>query len=155
LEYKRRDLGLIVLDAVLSLPSISMSGLFCRISLALFFYSFTVHVSFGFCSYPVFVEEEDDPCTYGTSWGFFHFTKTVRFVKKWGHFRKVRTKNASAAHVGAFPSHQTEQLNGRGWIADFFNFLGCNWINLNIGTKIKNSCKHQGVNCSFPKKSWQ
>jgi hypothetical protein len=52
---------------------IVLSGLFYRISLARFFCSFTVHVSFGFCSYVVFVEEEDDACTFGMSWEFFSF----------------------------------------------------------------------------------
>jgi hypothetical protein len=54
-----------------------------------------------------------------------------------------------AAHVGPFPSHQTEQLDGRGRIEIFCNFIGCNWRNLNIGTKIENSCKHQGGRLQF------
>jgi hypothetical protein len=35
-------------------------------------------------------------------------------------------KKARAAHVDAFPSHPTEQLDEKEWIANFCNFLGCN-----------------------------
>jgi hypothetical protein len=43
-----------------------------------------------------------------------------------GIFVKFGPKNSRAARVGAFSSHQTEQLDGRGWIEIFCNFLGCN-----------------------------
>jgi len=77
-------------------------------------------------------------------WFFFgvFWTKLCRLNK--GIFVHLYLKQARTERLCAFPSHQTEQLDGRGWIANFCNFLGCNWSNLNIGTKIANWWKHQG-----------
>jgi len=53
-----------------------------------------------------------------------YWTKPCRLNE--GIFVHLCPKNACARHVGSLPSHQTEQLDGRGWIANFCNFLGCN-----------------------------
>jgi hypothetical protein len=55
--------------------------------------------------------------------GFF-WTKWCRLNE--GIFVHLCLKRSRARHMGAFPSHQTEQLDGMGWIANFYNFLGCN-----------------------------
>jgi hypothetical protein len=58
--------------------------------------------------------------------GFFHLHGMLGFILHEGIFVPFFGYKSCDAHVSAFPSHQTEELDGRGWIANFCNFLGYN-----------------------------
>jgi hypothetical protein len=72
------------------------------------------------------------------------FTKTMRFCNKWGHFCQLLSKKGLCHARGVTSVYQTEQLDGRGWIVNFLNFMGYNWRNQNIGTRIANLCQLYG-----------
>jgi hypothetical protein len=57
---------------------------------------------------------------------FFGFFRTKQCRLNDGIFVDIYLKKACAQHVGSLPSHQTEQLDGRGRIENFCNFIGCN-----------------------------
>jgi hypothetical protein len=57
---------------------------------------------------------------------FFGFFWTKRCRLNEGIFVHLCSKKACARHVGSLPSLQTAQLDGKGWIVNFCNFLGCN-----------------------------